>query len=122
MADILIVEDEGVVSMNAEMFLSTEGHNVLDIVNNGRDALKILETSKPNLILMDIILHGDISGTETTKLINEKFSDIPVAYMTAHTDAQTRERMAETKHIGILFKPFDISQLMELIEKASQTE
>lgn len=117
MADILIVEDEGVVSMNAEMFLITEGHNVVDIVNNGQDVLKLLEMYKPDLILMDIVLHGDMSGTETTKIINERFSDIPVAYMTAHADAGTIRNIADTKHVGVLFKPFDMSQLQDIIER-----
>ena len=120
MADIVIVEDEAVVSMNAEMFLIAEGHTVSGIVNNGQDALKLLETCKPDLILMDIALHGNMSGIEITKIINEHFSDIPVAFMTAHSDSQTKAKMAETQHVGILFKPFDMLQLQKIIDKALQ--
>ena len=115
MADILIVEDESIVGMNAELFLRSVGHNVLDVVQSGEDALKLLETVKPDLVIMDIVLSGKLSGTATTRIINEKY-DLPVIYMTAHSDAATQRDMSSTVHCGVLLKPFDINQLKELIK------
>ena len=115
MADILIVEDESIVGMNAEFFLKSVGHNVLDVVQSGENALKLLETVKPDLIIMDIALHGDMSGIATTRIINEKY-DLPVVYMTSHSDTATQGEISKTGHFGVLLKPFDINQLKDLIE------
>ena len=115
MADILIVEDESIVGMNAELFLRSIGHEVLGVVQSGRDALQLLETVRPDLVIMDIVLHGDLSGTETTRIINEKY-DLPVIYMTAYSDAVSQKEISRTVHCGVLLKPFDINQLKDLIE------
>jgi CheY-like chemotaxis protein len=115
LTDILIVEDESIVGMNTEFFLKEAGYNVLGVIQSGEEALKFLEIVKPDLVIMDIVLHGDLSGTETTRIINEKY-DLPVVYMTAHSDTASQKEISRTVHSGVLLKPFDINQLKELIE------
>ena len=75
----------------------------------------VLEKLQPDLLLMDIALHGEMSGIEITKTIN-RTCQVPVVYMTAHTDSATMDKVSETRHFGILRKPFDVGQLEKHIQ------
>ena len=117
MADIIIVEDEELIGMNTEMFLGSLGHNVIAVVNNGADIIKLHELYQPDLILMDIVIRGNLDGIETTKIINDNYKT-PVLYMTAHSDEATMEKVAETNHFGVLLKPFEMDAFQEAVESA----
>ena len=117
MAKILIVEDDGIIAMNTMRQLISMDHEVLGIAKSSNTAFAKIEASPPELILMDIVLHGDFSGIDITRIINQKH-DIPVLYVTAHTDEETLNNVNSTVHSGILFKPFEEYQLKEAIEKA----
>ena len=117
MADIIIVEDEELIGMNTEMFLGSLGHNVIAVVNNGADIIKLHELYQPDLILMDIVIRGDINGIETTRIINDRYNT-PVLYMTAHSDKATMDKVAATKHFGVLLKPFEMEKFQEAVESA----
>lgn len=114
---ILVVEDEGIVAMNTKLSLISMGFEVLPIAISGTSAIKIAGKLKPDLILMDIRLRGKMDGIETTIKLREKM-DIPVIYVTAHTDEQTVERANNTKPNGLLHKPVDDKTLKTAINKA----
>ena len=115
MAKILIVEDEGILAMKTQMDLEQMGHVVVDIVDNGKDAIEIAKREKPDLILMDIVLKGNLNGIEASGIICEG-NGCKIIYMTAHTDDITIEAAKKTKHAGFLFKPFELYQLKRVIE------
>jgi len=85
---ILIVEDEIVVASEIKLRLEAMGFMVTGIVNNGRDAISAASEHYPDVILMDITLKGKMDGLEATREINRE-QDIPVIFITAHTDEQT---------------------------------
>ena len=114
---ILVVEDEGIVAMNTKLALISMGFEVLPIAISGTSAIKIAVRLKPNLILMDIRLRGKMDGIETTIKLREKM-DIPVIYVTAHTDEQTVKRANNTNPNGLLQKPVDDKTLKKAINKA----
>ncbi len=117
MARILIVEDEGILAIKTRMDLEDMGHEVMGIVDNGKDAVKIALKEKPDLILMDIVLKGSLNGIEATGMICEG-NGCRIIYITAHADDKTVESAKRTRHVRFLFKPFEPYQLKEAIEGA----
>jgi len=114
---ILIVEDEPVVATDIKISLKSAGYNILGTANSGKDALFLIKEKTPDLILMDIKLNGKMSGIETAKRIMA-IADIPIVYLTAHTDDKTVEKAKTTNPFGFLIKPFGDIELQTTIEMA----
>jgi two-component system cell cycle sensor histidine kinase/response regulator CckA len=115
---ILIVEDEGIIADNIASRLSKSGYEVTGIAQSSEEALAIVPVSNPDLVLMDIHIKGELDGIETTKKLRERF-DIPVIYLTAHTDSKTVDRAKLTEGSGFLTKPVDHRTLATTIEMAT---
>jgi CheY-like chemotaxis protein len=122
-AKILVVEDERITAEDIKRSLEKAGYNVPVIVSTGEDAVKFSEKYKPDLVLMDIVLEGNIDGIEAAETIRTKF-DIPVIYLTAYSDKITVER-AKTTHpsafilkepFGFLHKLFEENELYTAID------
>ena len=103
--NILIVEDELLIAKNLSHKLESLGYQIVGIVSCGADAIQRAGEMKPDLILMDIVIKGDIDGIETALIINQKF-DIPIIYTTAYADDETLQRAENTGSYGYLLKPF----------------
>ena len=114
---ILIVEDEGLIARDIEDMVRNAGYEVCAVVGTGEDAIKKAETTHPDLILMDIILRGAMDGVEAAEKIREQFN-IPVIYLTAHTDENTLERAKLTEPLGYTLKPVEQKELMTVMEMA----
>ncbi|HPG41684.1 MAG TPA: response regulator [bacterium] len=115
--EILIVEDERIIAEDIKKTLQEMDYTVSAIVNSGVDALRQIEQKKPDLILMDIIIKGEIDGIETASLIRKTY-DIPVVFLTAHADRLTLEKVKQTEPFGYLIKPYGIKELQVVIETA----
>lgn len=103
---VLVVEDENIIAKDIELTLKRIGHESAGIVSKGEDAITLAERVKPDMILMDITLKGELDGIETTKIINDRFG-IPVVYITAHQDEDTIEKTKGTNPYGYITKPLD---------------
>jgi CheY-like chemotaxis protein len=114
---ILIVEDDRIISWTLAMTLEDMGYEVTATVSTGEAAILKAEEAKPDLVLMDIILEGQMNGIEAAGVIRSRLN-IPIIYMTAHTDEETRKRAEVTKPSGYLSKPVMKRQLGPAIEKA----
>jgi CheY-like chemotaxis protein len=64
---ILVVEDEAIIAMDIESLLRRLGYVVVGSVNSGEAAIKAAAEIKPDLILMDIILKGEVDGIEAAR-------------------------------------------------------
>jgi CheY-like chemotaxis protein len=117
---ILIVEDDDVIARVADWRLKNLGYSVCGRATSGEEAMALIVNAKPDLVLMDINIRGDIDGIETTKLIKKDFT-IPVVYLTSHSDGPTLERAKETKPEGFIIKPFEDNDLRVAIELALRT-
>jgi len=73
--------------------------------------------NKPNIVLMDINIQGEIDGIETAKMIKKGFN-IPVVYVISHSDGATLDRAKETNPDGFIVKPFEDNDLRVAIELA----
>jgi PAS domain S-box-containing protein len=114
---ILIVEDEVIVAMELKSRLTSLGYVVVGTEGYGEDAVKTATARKPDLLLMDITLAGDIDGIEAARIIHET-QDIPVIYLTAHSDEQTLQKAKQGDPFAYLVKPFTESSLRTAIEVA----
>ena len=116
-AKILVVEDERIVAEDIQQNLEHLGYAVTNIASSEKMALKYIEESPPNLILMDVVLKGPGSGIEAARSIRNQY-DIPIIYLTAHADEQTLDHAKKTEPYGYLLKPFEERELESAIETA----
>lgn len=114
---ILIVEDESIVAKDIQQSLKKLGYEVLGVCATGEDAMDKAERLKPNLVLMDIMLKGDISGIEAAEYIREKLN-VPIIYLTAYADSSTLSKAKITEPYGYIIKPFKEIDLQTNIEIA----
>jgi signal transduction histidine kinase len=114
---ILITEDEAIVARDIANRLRKMGYEVTDIVDSGEAAIASVLAIQPDLILMDIMLHGDMDGVETAERISE-IANIPVVYLTAYADHETLKRAKATIPFGYILKPFKGKELQATIEIA----
>ncbi len=117
MTKILIVEDENIVAWDIKEALEKLGHTVVASVVSGAEAIQIAATARPDVVLMDIRLEGDMDGIAAAAEIYSRF-DIPVIYLTAHADDHTLERATATNPFGYLVKPFRQRELHTTIQVA----
>jgi PAS domain S-box-containing protein len=113
---IILVEDENIQAMDLKSTLESLGYTVPYVASNAIDAVKKTVEIMPDLILMDIILKGEGDGIEAASQI-KKF-DIPIIYLTAHSEDQTIERAKLTEPYGYIIKPYNRSELKHTIELA----
>lgn len=116
-ANILVVEDESIVSKDIQLSLKKLGYNVVGSATTGEKAIELALSLKPDLILMDIMLKGEINGIRATKRIQTR-ANIPVIYLTAYADENTLERAKVTQPFGYIIKPFKEIDLQTSIEMA----
>jgi DNA-binding LytR/AlgR family response regulator len=115
--NILVVEDEIIVSKDIQQSLKKLGYNVVGACSTGEDAIEQAINHKPDLVLMDIMLKGDMSGIEAAAQIKSK-GNIPVIYLTAYADESTLNKAKITEPYGYILKPFKEIDLHTSIEMA----
>ncbi|MBF0344263.1 MAG: response regulator [Nitrospirae bacterium] len=109
--NILVVEDEIVIARDIEYKLKKIGYGVPAIAASGEEAVKLAGEINPALILMDIMLEGKMDGIEAAYQIDERFN-IPIVYLTAHSDLDTLNRAKITEPFGYILKPFTQRDLL----------
>jgi CheY-like chemotaxis protein len=114
---IFIVEDEAIVANDIKETLKSLGYTVPGIAKSGELALEKVKEAKPDLILMDIHLAGQLDGVETAGKIHVLYN-IPVIYLTAYADKALLERAKVTEPYGYVIKPYDERELHSVIEMA----
>lgn len=116
-ANILIVEDENIVAKDIQYTLQKLGYNIIDICSNGEKVMTSIRKNKPDLILMDIMLKGKLTGIDTVRQINKEIS-IPVIYLTAYADKDTLSKAKITQPHGYIIKPFKEVDIRTAVEVA----
>jgi PAS domain S-box-containing protein len=114
---IMIVEDESIIAVDIQRILIGLGYEISAIAETGEEALKLACEDKPDLILMDIVLKGEMDGIEAASKISER-CQIPLVYLTAHEDDNTLNRTKTTKPYGFILKPFEERDLNTTLKMA----
>ncbi len=114
---LLIVEDERVVALDLKNILRRLSYTLAGITASGVEAVELCESLRPDLVLMDIFLGGEMDGVEAACVIQTE-CDIPVIYLTSHTDQVTLQRAKRTAPYGYVLKPVDENWLRTAVEVA----
>ncbi|MFW5690399.1 MAG: PAS domain S-box protein [Planctomycetota bacterium] len=112
---VLLVEDEERVCAFVQNRLTSLGYTISSVASCGEEAVRAAEFYSPDLVLMDIRLAGKMDGVTAAGAIRRR-CDIPVVYMTGHSDEETLARAKETNPVGYVTKPFSTDTLKSAIE------
>ena len=114
---IMIVEDESIVALDLSMRLQKEGYEVAGIADNSDEALALFTSQQPDLVLMDINIHGDKDGIETAKALKQ-VHDVPLIFLTAFSQSEYVNRAKAVNPSAYLVKPFNNDSLHTSIQIA----
>ena len=114
--NIYIVEDEPLIAATVETALKKQGFKVIGDSDEYDEALREIDTRKPDLVLVDIQLEGVKDGVDLALQLDDR--KIPYLYLTSQTDPATIERVKQTQPLGYIVKPFTESGLRSNIELA----
>jgi DNA-binding NarL/FixJ family response regulator len=88
----LIVDDEFLIAFDLESSMRELGFDVCTVASNERDAIELAKSQPPDVVVMDVYLGGTRAGIETARWLRE-VCDVPIVFVTAHSDADTLERI-----------------------------
>ncbi|MES2798492.1 MAG: response regulator [Bacteroidota bacterium] len=115
--NILVVEDESIVSKDIQQSLIKLGYNVAGAAATGEKALELARETMPDVILMDIMLKGTMNGIDTAAQVRSELF-IPVIFLTAYADDATLAKAKISEPYGYIIKPFKEIDLHTTIEMA----
>ena len=113
---ILVVEDEAVVAEDIRKILQSYNYIVPEVISTGKAAIKSINKTRPDLIILDIMLKDKISGIDVAEHIIDM--NIPVIYLTAYSDKDIIEKAKSTGPFGYIIKPFRERELVATIQMA----
>ena len=116
-AKVLVVEDEMIVALDLQSKLERMGYSVPITCNRGEDAVEQVGELRPDIVLMDINLAGEIDGVEAALRIRDRFF-VPVVFLTAFSDEATLQRAKQAHPSGYLLKPFQDKELHATLSTA----
>lgn len=114
---VLIVEDDGIIALDLEQTLRDLGLEPCGVATSADQALRLAASSAPDVVLMDIRIQGDRDGIDAAALLGERY-DIPVVFLTSHSDEATLARALQTSPYGYLVKPVSAPELLTTLKVA----
>lgn len=114
---VLVIEDESIVSKDIQHSLKRLGYAIAGAAATGEKALQLADEEKPDIVLMDIMLKGDMNGIEAAEIVRREHN-IPVIFLTAYADEATLAKAKITEPYGYIIKPFKEIDLHTSIEMA----
>ena len=111
---VLIVEDDRLLAIVLRKMASSMNFEVVAIAHGGEDAIRMVEEHEPDLIMMDILLADRISGIEAMQKIRKQ-SDVPVIYISAQADAETKQLAMDVQNSFYLMKPVVMRELKSAV-------
>lgn len=108
--NILIIENESIISMHLKKSVEIMGYNVIAIARNSNEILNILETSIVSIALIDININGEMDGIQLATILTKTYN-IPVIFITAFKDKKTLKRASNIDFAGYIIKPFREDEL-----------
>jgi len=114
---ILVVEDEWIIANDIKDSLVEMGYRVTAIASSGEEAMASVEEEEPDLMLMDIVLKGKMTGIDVARAIRAR-RNIPVIFLTAYDNQYMVDEAKRIENAGYLLKPFKDRELDIAIEMA----
>jgi len=117
MTSVLIVDDDVSTVMELEMLIPQLGYHLVGIARSGRDAVRMAGDLRPDIILMDIVMPGEIDGIAAVEIIHRELN-IPSIFLTGYDDEEILERAKRVEAYGYIIKPMSDAQARSAIEVA----
>ena len=118
MKKVLLVEDERILAITLRFELQQLGYEVIGMASNSTDALSLAQANRPDFVIMDISIDGELDGVETA-IAMANVCDAPVIYLTGESDAATRQRAMQTPNAhAYLTKPGDVRRIEQELQQA----
>jgi len=114
---IMVVDDEAVIALRLQQRLTSMGFDVTAVAYSGEEAVETARDLRPDLILMDIMIPGKLDGIAAAKIVKAEL-DIPVVFLTAHSEDKIIERAKQAEPYGYILKPFQDRELKATVEIA----
>ena len=122
---ILIVEDEPIMASLLETILTRRGWQVVAIAQSAQEAFGAMATHGPDLVLMDILINGPLSGCEAAVRIRAEYPRCAILFLTAYAEEEMMQYAAQAKADGYLLKPYNEQEIIasiHLIQSRRQTD
>ena len=116
---ILVVEDESIIALDLQHILQSSGFEVCQVVSSGEESILAANQIRPDIVLMDVKLKGDMSGIDAAKEIHRSL-DIPVIYLTAFGDESTLRNALAHRDFVYIRKPFEEREIERAVKKSLQ--
>jgi CheY-like chemotaxis protein len=116
---VLIVEDERIVAEDLRSKLESKGYDIIGICDSGKSAIEAAKSNRPDLILMDIRIHGELNGIETAIVIGSQYDHpIPIVFLTASysKDFPVLKALDSYTYIN---KPFTDEELFKALKSST---
>ena len=112
-----IVEDETIIAHNIAALLTELGYSICSLCSNYDEAIEMMGSCRPDLVLLDINLSRSRDGIDVAKYIRAN-NDVPIIFLTANGDKNTVDRAKQVNPDAYLVKPFQATNLYSTIEIA----
>ncbi len=109
---VLIVEDELISSEYLKEMLIDNGYDVIGVIDNSIDAIKQSKMLKPDIVLMDIMLQGSMSGCEAAVQIHHYDTDIKIIFLTAYAEQEMIDYAVDAEASAYLVKPYREEEIL----------
>ncbi len=115
---ILIVEDQGITAIDEHQIMTDLGYEVTGIAMTGENAVRQAGMDRPDVVLMDIMLAGEMDGREAAMQIHDLYQ-IPVVFVTAFGSKKASKSLKTPppKGVGYIVKPYTAKELASEIER-----
>jgi two-component system, sensor histidine kinase len=114
---ILVVEDERVLALDLQRTLSQFGYDVPITVSSGEEAIRVVATFQPDLVLMDLRIKGLFDGIETANRLR-MLHEFALIYVSGAVDAEQQRRAEGSAPDAWLQKPYTRVQLKAVVAAA----
>ncbi len=121
MNKVLIIEDEAIISFGYRLQLEQMGLDVIGIARSSEEAGTFLAGQRPDVIIMDVYIKGDLNGLQLAQRIHEK-DQIPVIFLTASNKPEIVEGIRKLKGCHYLLKPIDTDSLNGLLHSTVRAD
>lgn len=111
----MIVEDSLITVIHLEKLVTNAGHHVLSKTDYAEKVAHLCEEHMPDLILMDIMLNGDMTGLDAAEQLRGSQLDVPIIFISALSDTKTQKRIHAVTNSKLVAKPFDHNELVSAI-------
>jgi DNA-binding NarL/FixJ family response regulator len=115
---ILIVDDDPLCALDLEAIAADAGHEIVGRAANGEDAIRLAEQHRPNLVLMDILLAGDMNGVAAAQAIHDRWA-IRSLFVSAESE-HYRDSATAARPFGFLLKPVAPRQLLQALAEVAR--